>query len=689
MTKREIKLTAEFKAQTAKAIISIIYFAFTYVLMLVLSVGLTALCIYAGIMLIAIRPMVVTIALGIGLASLGILVLIFLLKFMFKSHKIDRSHLFEISKANEPELFALIAEIVKKVGTSFPKKVYLSTDVNAAVFYDSNFWSMIFPVRKNLQIGMGLVNTVSKTELTAILSHEFGHFSQKTMKVGSYVYNVNQVIYNLLYDNASYENLIQSWSSISGYFSIFVMLAVKIIEGIQWILRSIYTVVNKNYLGLSREMEFHADEIAASVTGFEPLKNSLLRLTLADQSLSNVLSFYEGKIASNQRSENVFKEQAHVMNFLAKDKNIPFQNDFPMVTVEELNKLNKSKLVIKDQWASHPSTDERIERLEKTNFLAEHITDSPANEIFTNIEECQKALTNNLFQRVTYQGEVTLVSSQEFQAEFQNDFAKNSFSKIYNGYYDNKNPLNFEIGANSSIETHLKPEELFSDQKVELVYTAIALQNDIETLKQIGDKNLQIKTFDYDGKKYKTEQSVALISKLSLELDQANEAVKQNDINIYNFLNKCEQTDGKTSKLELLYREFFDFEKRFEAKYEIYTKMSSALQFINLNTPFDLIRSNFRGVDPLEIELKSSIKELLEDIRYQPEITQAIKESFELYLSKQWLYFGHEQYYNDNLDVLFTALNNYAFLLSKGFFSLKKELLKYQEELLVRDRKLV
>jgi Zn-dependent protease with chaperone function len=299
MKKNKIQLSPEFKTQTTKAVASIVLFAFTYLLLFVLAVGLTALCVYGGIMLIMNVPKFYTIVFGIGLASLGILILIFLVKFLFKSHKVDRTHLLEIKKSDEPELFKMIDEIVKEVATSFPKKVYLSTDVNAAVFYDSNFWSMFFPIRKNLQIGVGLVNSVTKSELKAILSHEFGHFSQKTMKVGSYVYNVNQVIYNMIYENESYDSLIQQWSSISGYFSLFVVIAIKIIEGIQWVLRKLYDIVNKSYMGLSREMEFHADEIAARVTGYEPLKTSLLRMNLADQCFNNVLSFYEGKISEN------------------------------------------------------------------------------------------------------------------------------------------------------------------------------------------------------------------------------------------------------------------------------------------------------------------------------------------------------------------------------------------------------
>jgi hypothetical protein len=85
----------------------------------------------------------------------------------------------------------------------------------------------------------------------------------------------------------------------------------------------------------------------------------------------------------------------------------------------------------------------------------------------------------------------------------------------------------------------------------------------------------------------------------------------------------------------------------------------------------------------LYTKLKSEISELLEDDLYQSEITKEIKESFELYLSKDWQYFGNEVYFDDNLGILFTALNNYAFLLSRGYFLLKKEMLDYQKELAV------
>src|SRR5690606_39090597 len=657
-------------------------FILTYLLMLILALGLTVLCVYGGIMLIAIRPMFITIALGIGLASLGVLVLFFLLKFIFKSHKVDRSHLTEIKQADEPKLFKMIDDIVKEVGTNFPKKVYLSNDVNAAVFYDSSVWSMFFPIKKNLQIGLGLVNTVTQSELKAILSHEFGHFSQKTMKVGSYVYNVNQVIFNLLFDNESYDNLMQKWANASGYFSIFVIIAIKIIEGIKWILRQIYAVVNKSYMALSREMEFHADEIAANVTGYEPLKNSLLRLSLADYSLSSVLSFYDRKIAENKKSENIYKDHLFVTNFLAKDNNIEIINDLPQISENEINKFNKSKLVIKDQWASHPSTEDRIAMLEKTGLSSTNLNNEPANLLFTDIEKTQRELTQKIFKEVNYSGECSDLTFEIFQTNFKEEFFKNTFSKVYNGYYDNKNPLYFDIDKIEQSTKNIELEDLFSENKIEEVYTAISLQNDIESIKQISNNTYDVKTFDYDGIKYSKKDYKSLISKLEKELELLTEKIKTNDIEIFKYFRSIEQKVNLNPSLEKLYNHFFNYDKEFDVKYDVYIQLSNELQFVNYTTPIEQIRANFIKVEALEERLKMGISEILESQDYLTELTKEIKENFELYLTKKWQYFGNEKYFDKNLEMLFSAMNNYAFLLSRGYFLTKQKLLKYQEELI-------
>ncbi|MHC8950418.1 M48 family metalloprotease [Sphingobacterium hungaricum] len=678
--KTAVKLSPEFRSQTTKAITSIVIFALTYGLILGLAMVLTGLCVYFAIQVIILKPTFVTAGLGIGLASLGVLVLVFLIKFIFKSNKFDRSHLQEVTREQQPRLFAMIEDIVGKVETDFPKKVYLSQDVNASVFYDSSFWSMILPVRKNLQIGLGLVNTVTESELKAILSHEFGHFSQKTMKVGSYVYYVNHAIYNMLYDNESYETMMANWYNASGYFSFFVIAALKIVQGIQWILRKLYTQINKHYLGLSREMEFHADEIAATVTGYEPLKESLLRLPLADLSLNNALNFYASETEDPIKTANIYQEQQFIMNFLAERDKLPIIQQIPMVTLEDSKKFNKSKLQIKDQWASHPSTEDRILRMEQTQLHAEDAAKQRADQLFEQLEILQQQFTARSFEQIDAENKAKLISFEEFKEKYVISFNKNSFPIVYNSYYDNKTITQVDIHEPMRVEATI--EELFSDAKVNLVYEEYAIKMDIGTLKQIAEGKSELKTFDYDGIKYAIEQSEEVANTLAEQLPLLEKEIIANDTAIYWKFKQIESEQQREPQLERLYTDMMDYDAGFETKYSIYIDLLNGLNFLNTTTEYQQIKENLQNLKPLEESFKTELKKVMDGNANYSIVNKDIHDIFEKYLEGNYTYFDETIYLDNELNSFFHCLHNYAYSLSILRFQLKKKALDYQESLI-------
>lgn len=675
-----VKLSRSFKIMASNAIFAILLFFLVYLLLLLSAVVITIVFVIGGFAIIAFKPMWITIALGLGMASVGLFIFIFLIKFLFKQHKVDRSHLIEITKSDEPQLFKFIADIVKEVDTDFPKKVYLSSDVNACVFYDSSFWSMFFPIRKNLQIGIGLVNSITEQEFKAILAHEFGHFSQRTMKVGSYVYNLNQVIYNMLYDNESFEKMIQNWSNLSGYFSIFVVIAVKIIEGIQLILKQLYEIINVSYMALSREMEFHADEIAANIAGYLPLKESLLRMDLADHAYNSTLNFYDNKISDNLKSGNIFKEQEFVMNFLAHEDNLPYKNNLPLVSISDLRKYNRSKLTIKDQWASHPSVEERIGALEALNITKETYANSPAKALFANPEKTEIALTKKLYSFVNFTDNASDLFFDIFKEEYLDSFHKNVFPKLYNGYYDNKNPVPFDLEQSLTFDKAESMENLFGKEKLELVLQLNSLESDRDILNQIANKQFKVDSFDYDGHKYRSNGAESLRNNLAKEIEDLKNKLKLHDVEIYCFFYQKALENGNGQELKQKYLDLFNEDKSYDRKMEIYNMLQMATRFINVETPFDQIIKNFKKVYDLEIAFKEDIRTLLANKSVVGEITPSMQDNFNNYLSKDWHYFYNDEYYNDVLQILFTAMNNYQYLLSRNYFLLKLDLLKYQIE---------
>lgn len=675
---KSIKISKDFKARATNAILSIVLFAFTYLLLILASVALALGCAYLGIHIMIFKLHAITFIVGVGFIALGIFVFTFTIKFLFTKSKVDTSDWVEIFESDEPQLFALINEIANEVQTKKPKKVYISSEVNASVFYNSSFWSMFIPVQKNIHIGLGLVNTVTKSEFKAILSHEFGHFSQKTMAVGSYVYNVNKIIFNLLYENDSYENAMQKLGNTHIIILFFMQMAFEIVRGMKWILNKLYEIINKNYLALSREMEFQADEIAAHITGNKPVKYSLLRLNFASQSYEEVLRFYYSKVDKNLTSKNIFEEQFTVLNFLLKNHKVTFINSFPLIEIKEYKKYDKSKLVINNQWSSHPSTLERIERVEALQLEERAIDNNPANEYFKNIIKWQEKVTQNLFSRVDYKGVTTYLSKNEFIDDYITENSKYDFPKLYNGYYDAKKIASFDY----KVQVSNVPEftELFSDEKVELIYHSNSLLNDKQVLESILKDEINVKTFDYDGVKYKKNQTSNIINVIDQELETINSKILKNDINIYKFFREKEKLSGNYF-LEKYYNDYFEFDNEYNDKFQLLIDMYDEVSFFHTKTPIEKIISNLKSVKNKEIILKKEIESLLSNNKWNKFVLLPEKEHLKEYCLNDWKYFENSKYYDDNVDKLFLAINSYENTLYQIHFSLKKQLLDYQASL--------
>ena len=105
----------------------------------------------------------------------------------------------EIKPAQHPRLFAFLNRLADEAGAPRPYRVFVSSRVNAAVFYDLSILNLLIPSRKNLEIGLALVNVLDLGQFKAVLAHEFGHFAQRTMAVGRWVYIAQQITAQIIH----------------------------------------------------------------------------------------------------------------------------------------------------------------------------------------------------------------------------------------------------------------------------------------------------------------------------------------------------------------------------------------------------------------------------------------------------------------------------------------------------------
>ena len=455
----------------------------------------------------------------------------------------------------------------------------------------------------------------------------------------------------------------------------------KIIQGIQWVLRQVYTIVNINYMALSREMEFHADEVAANVAGSKPLARSLLRMGLADNAYNSILDFYSEKINEAKIAANIYPQHRFVMDYLASRHQVPYQNNLPAISIQFLNRFNKSKLNIKDQWASHPNVEDRIAQLDRLNIETPQLNDEPANTLFDHLARWQQQLTQKLFSTVKYEQPTSVIEAPEFIPLYEKRFGENNFGKRFNYYYDYKNPARIELSfldkASSSV---ISFEELYSNDKADMVVTVIALEQDIATLRQIENRELKVKTFDYDGTRYQWRDAGLLIPRLEKEKEQLNSSIKINDENICRYFFALAEEQDKKDIFNEKYSLFVKADADYDDYAVVYEKIVPQTEFISQTTPFEIIERKLRELQETEQDFKEKVSTLLYQAPSEVS-TPDFQQIFEKYLAENWVYFANSKYNNDALEVLFAAIRAYPALISKNYFFRKKDLLNLFEEL--------
>ncbi|CAN5617220.1 hypothetical protein BH10BAC2_BH10BAC2_06570 [soil metagenome] len=81
----------------------------------------------------------ITLIAGLGIVAVGVSVIFFLVQFVFAVSKNENPNRIEITEQEQPQLFSFIRRLSAETKTPFPKKIFISPDVNACVFYNSSF----------------------------------------------------------------------------------------------------------------------------------------------------------------------------------------------------------------------------------------------------------------------------------------------------------------------------------------------------------------------------------------------------------------------------------------------------------------------------------------------------------------------------------------------------------------------
>lgn len=516
------QVSESYKKNVLFVLFSILVFILGYLLVFALSIVLVYVGAIAALAIITTHVNWITIILALGILMVVVMFFVYIVKFFFKfSSDEDPSHV-EIFEKDHPKLFEFVAKVCQETKAPFPKKIVLSPRVNASVFYNSSFLSMFFPVRKNLEIGLGLVNSVNMSEFKAIIAHEFGHFSQSSTRIGSYVYRFHKMLHNLLYDNEGWESTLQSFSSTHVIISWFGRLTIFMVNGVIQFLLLLYKFINKNYMALSREMEFHADSVAVSVSGNSNIITALYRTDFSQGAYDYTLrSIYNYNTKDVRYPKNFFSLMTRNMLYLSRINDLKLQNNLPIINTEISNTyFLEDRVKYKDIWATHPPISEREKNANRIPVKSQVVDSSPW-ELFSNVEKLQEQLSLKLTELDAKTKQT--VNNDEIISYMEKIEKEADFSSLYCDFYSYATATAFVPQTDNQEVLNTVSTWQLNDVFNATITHRVKRHNkniyELSVLKAIKSGDIETKYFEFDNVKYHRDDAPLVMVKLQKDID--------------------------------------------------------------------------------------------------------------------------------------------------------------------------
>jgi Zn-dependent protease with chaperone function len=447
----------------------------------------------------------ITILGKVGAVAGTVMLFLFTLKFILKLKNHKRENRIKLSKKDYPELWSFILKICEETGAPKPKSIYADPDVNAYVSYTNMWLSLFLPVKKELTIGLGLVSCLNLTEFKAVMSHEFGHFSQRSMKIGSYIISANTIIHDMIFARDKWDDLLDQWRASDLRLSFAAWIITPVIWVIRQVLNLFYQFLNIMYSSLSREMEFNADKVAISTSGSDAIISGLWKLDSGFEKWNNTINY--AYLASQKK---IFTENLYTHNNLSlariKDKQLELLNSLPndkrggktFFTGSEHSKVN--------MYASHPPNDMRQDNA-KVPFVACASNEDSPWLLFNNKEKLQKEMTQLIYNQYVNKKADEFCTIEEFENFIASENHGKELLNEFGNAFENRFMNIPEIGSiqNELDKIHLKTstyDKLKSD--LDILMQPV---KDIETLMakagEIAGGTTKDNSFAFKGKTYK------------------------------------------------------------------------------------------------------------------------------------------------------------------------------------------
>ena len=472
---------------------------------------------------------------GMGLGA-GFLA-VFMLKALVFVRRGQMGDLTEITAAEHPQLFTFLARLVEEAKAPRPVKVYLSSRVNAAVFYDLSPLNLLFPSKKNLEIGLPLVNVLNLSEFKAVLAHELGHFAQRSMAVGRWVYLAQQIAAHIVGKRDILDRFLEGLARTDIRIAWIGWLFMLLVWSIRSVVDSFFRLVVLAERALTREMEFQADRVSVSLAGSDALIDALYKLQAADTAWDRTIDFCNAQLRVGKTAPDLYDIQTTILQKLRVILDDPGYGMPPPASADGAAAhriFKRDSVSVLRMWATHPPSHEREENAKKI-YLPVAREETSAWALFEQPAQLRKQMCAAMIGHVEPAPEV--LTREATLAALDAEYVRESYNRRYRGVYLARtvtrtqasveqlvDPLDREA-ASAALAT-LYPDSLSAD-----LATLDGLQHEHAALVAVQDgiATAQDKQLRHRGKAINKRQLAAAIAEVAGDIAATERSLAAHD----------------------------------------------------------------------------------------------------------------------------------------------------------------
>lgn len=314
----------------------------------------------------------------------GAMVVCIMLGSLAPSRSRPRIRAYPLARVEHPLIYAYVDKLCEIMGAPPPVRIELSPDANASASFDHDgLWF----VRRRLvlTIGATLVSGMTRRELTGVIAHELGHFTQGVgMRSTRLVSSINAWFLRVVYQRGAVDDLIEDMQD-SQWWALVLLGSVTalLVHLVRLFIRGVASGAQLATAAMLRRMEFAADRCEARVAGSAAAVRAAARIEELTAGFASAVEIAELEGARMRLPSD--------LSLLAKEIAPALERD---ATGFIRGHYDKPSL-----WASHPPTGERVRAMLALEEPGIVLSDGPAVKLLPGFEQLSRHATRFTLER--------------------------------------------------------------------------------------------------------------------------------------------------------------------------------------------------------------------------------------------------------------------------------------------------